>query len=88
MKIALITMRPKLADKKSNLDIMKKHIEKTKADMYIFGELSICGYHVKDELRDLAETVDGSSIKFFKELAKKHKCYIVFGMPLRDDTVK
>jgi predicted amidohydrolase len=36
MKVALITMRPKVADKKANLEIMKKHIEKTKADMYIF----------------------------------------------------
>lgn len=88
MKVAIITMRPKLADKKANLEIIKKHIEKTKADMYIFGELTICGYHVKDELRDIAETVDGAAIKFVKELAKKHKCYIVFGMPLKDSTVK
>ena len=77
MKVAIITMRPKLADKKANLEIIKKHIEKTKADMYIFGELTICGYHVKDELRDIAETVDGPTIKYVKELAKKQKCYIV-----------
>jgi len=88
MKVAIITMRPKLADKKANLEIMKKHIEKTKADMYIFGELTICGYHVKDELRDNAETVNGPSIKLVKELAKKHKCYIVFGMPLKNSIIK
>jgi len=88
MKVAIITMRPKIADKKSNLEKMKRYIEKTKADMYIFGELTLCGYHVKDELRDLAETVDGPSIKYVKDLSKKHKCYIVFGMPLKDNTVK
>ena len=88
MKVAIITMRPKLADKKANLELMKKHIEKTNADMYIFGELTICGYHVKDELRNIAETVNGPSIKLVKELAKKHKCYIVFGMPLKNSTVK
>ena len=88
MKVAIITMRPKVADKKANLELMAKHIEKTKADMYVFGELTICGYHVKDELRDIAETVNGSTIKFVKELAKKNNCYIVFGMPLKNSTVK
>ena len=55
MKVAIVTMRPKIAQKKENLEKMKKYIEKNKADMYIFGELTICGYHVKDELRDIAE---------------------------------
>ncbi|KYK20602.1 hypothetical protein AYK24_09990 [Thermoplasmatales archaeon SG8-52-4] len=88
MKVAIVTMRPKLADKNANLEIIKNHIEKTKADIYVFGELILCGYHVKDELRDIAETVDGPAIKFIKELAKKHKSYIVFGMPLKNQKVK
>jgi len=88
MKVALVTMRPKVADKKANLEIMKKHVEKIKADLYIFGELSICGYHVKDELRDIAETVDGPAIKYMKNVAKKNNCYIVFGMPTEDSDVK
>ena len=88
MKVAIITMRPKLADKEANLKIIKKHVEKTKADMYVFGELTLCGYHVQDELRDIAETADGPAIKFVKDLAKKHNCYIVFGMPIKDSTVK
>ena len=81
-------MRPKIANKKANLETMKKHIEKIKADMYIFGELTICGYNAKDEMRDIAETINDPSVKFVKELAKKHKCYIVFGMPLKDSTVR
>ena len=88
MKVALITMRPKIADKKANLVTIKKNVEKTKAEMYIFGELTTCGYHVKDELRDIAETIKGPTIKFVKDLAKKHKCYIVFGMPLENIKVK
>jgi predicted amidohydrolase len=88
MRVAIITMRPKLADKKANLNIIKRYIEKTKVDMYIFGELTICGYHVKDELRDIAETVNGPIIQFMKDLANKHNCYIVFGMPLKDYTIK
>jgi len=88
MKVAIITMRPKIANKKANLEKMANYIEKTKADIYVFGELTICGYHVKDELRDIAETVNGPSVKYVKELAKKNKCYIVFGMPVKNSTVK
>ena len=88
MKIALISMRPKIADKKANLKKMEKYIEKTKADLYIFGELTICGYRIKDELRNIAEKIDGPSIKYMKKLAEKNKCYIVFGMPLINSQVE
>ena len=55
IKFALITMRPKIGEKKKNLEIMKNYILKEKADFYIFGEMSLTGYRCKDELRDLAE---------------------------------
>jgi len=88
MKIALISMRPKIADKKANLQKMEKHISKTKADLYIFGESSLTGYPLKDEIREIAETTEGESIKHMKKIAEKNKCYIVFGMPLKDNKVK
>ena len=34
MKLAVISMRPKIGDKKSNLQKMENYIKKTKADMY------------------------------------------------------
>jgi len=88
MKAALISMRPKLADKNANLDIMEKYIKKTKADFYVFGEISLTGYHCKDELRNLAEPIDGPSVNKMKKIAKNKNCYIVFGMPLKDDKVE
>jgi len=88
MKVAIITMRPKLADKNANLEKMKNYIKKEKADLYVFGELTICGYHVKDELRDIAETINGPTVKYMKNLAKKNNCYIIFGMPISDNTVR
>jgi len=88
MKIALISMRPKIADKKANLQTMKVQVKNTKADLYVFGEMSLTGYRCKDELRDLAETISGSSISYMKKVAKEKKCYIVFGMPLKDDKVE
>ena len=87
-KFALVSMRPNIADKKKNLEKMKNYIYKTNAEFFIFGEMSLTGYRCKDELRNLAETIDGDSINFLKEIAKKRKCYIVFGMPLFNKDVK
>jgi predicted amidohydrolase len=88
MKIALVNMRPKIADKKTNLRKMDGFLSKISADLVIFGEITLTGYRCKDELRNLAETIDGSSVKYMKNLAKKHDCHIVFGMPLLDSKIK
>ena len=88
MKIALVSARPKIADKKSNLKTMENYIKKTKADFYVFGEMFLSGYPCKDEFRNLAEAKNGPSIKQMKKIAKEKKCYIVFGMPLKDGKVE
>lgn len=88
MKMALISARPKIADKESNLRKMEEYIKKTKADFYIFGELFLSGYRCKDELRNLAEPLNGTSINYIKKIANKNQCYIVFGMPLRDNRIE
>ncbi len=87
MKIALVTARPKIANKKENLESMKSYIEGTKADLYVFGEIFLTGYSCKDELRDLAEKIDGGAIQKVKKIAKDNNCYIIFGMPLKDKKI-
>jgi len=88
MKIAVISERPKIADKKSNIKTMEKYISKTKADIYIFGELFLTGYNCKDEYLNLAEPINGPSINQMKKIAEEKKCYIVFGMPLKDEKIE
>jgi predicted amidohydrolase len=88
MKVALISMRPKIGETKKNLESIKKWIEKEKADMYVFGEMTLTGYPLKDEYREHAETINGPSINFLKKIAKEKNCYIVFGMPLLNKEVK
>ncbi|MFO7678157.1 MAG: carbon-nitrogen hydrolase family protein [Thermoplasmatota archaeon] len=88
MKIALISGRPAIADKESNIKKMESYINKNKADIYVFGEMFLTGYPCKDEFKNLAETTQGNSIQYMKKLAQKHDCYIVFGMPLKDEHVK
>ena len=88
MKIALVSIRPNVLDKQANIKKMEKYIKKIKADIYVFGELSLTGYSIKDEIRDSAEDINGLSIKQIKKLAEKNKCYIVFGMPLKNSNVE
>jgi len=88
MKIAIISMRPKIGDKKANLRTMENHVKKVKADLYVFGELSLVGYRCKDELRNLAEKINGPSIKYMKKVAENNKCHIIFGMPMIDSKVE
>jgi predicted amidohydrolase len=66
---------------------MEKYIKKTKADIYIFAEYFLVGDRCKDEYRNLAEPLNGPSIKHLQKIAKDKHCYLVFGMPCRDDTV-
>jgi predicted amidohydrolase len=87
MKLALISARPTIADKKKNIQLMEKYIKKTKADLYVFGEYFLSGDRCKDEFRDLAEPLNGPSIEQLKKIAKDKQCYIVFGMPTKDDKV-
>ena len=48
----------------------------------------LSGYPCKDEFQNLAETKQGPSIKRLKKIAQEKNCYIVFGMPLKDEKVE
>ena len=87
MKLALISARPAIANKTKNLKLMENYIKKTKADIYIFGEYFLSGDRCKDEFRDLAESLHGKSIQYLKKIAKNKQCYIVFGMPIKDEKI-
>ncbi len=88
MKLALVSMRPKIGNKKENIKKMENYIKKTKADFYVFGEMSLTGYPLKDEIRDYVENITGPSIKKLKQISKDNKCYICFGMPTKNDKVE
>lgn len=88
MKLALVSARPKIGKKEENLKKMEDFIKKEDADFYVFGELFLSGYRCKDELRDVAESIDGESIVYLSELAKEKDAYIIFGMPLKEKIPK
>lgn len=87
MKLALISARPTIGNKPKNIHTMESYVKKTNADMYVFGEYFLSGDRCKDEFRDLAEPLTGPSVKRLRHLAKAHHCFLVFGMPCKDDKV-
>jgi predicted amidohydrolase len=84
IKVALVQISCKPADKAENLAKMQKAATKAKkqnADLIIFPELSLTGYIVRDQIYELAETIPGPSCKIIEEIARKTKSHIIFGMP-------
>ena len=77
-------MRPAIGQKEKNIKTIRTSIKNTNADLCIFGEATLTGYRCQDELRNLAEPIDGPSIKILQEIAQEQNKYILFGMPLAD----
>jgi len=88
MKLAVVSMRPEIGNKKNNIKKIENYIKKSKANFYVFGEMTLTGYPLKDEIRNHAENINGPSIKKMKQISKQNNCYIVFGMPIKDNKVE
>jgi predicted amidohydrolase len=85
MKIALAQARCALSDKERNLIKMEEIITGNEADLFVFSELYLTGYMVRDRVFQLAEPTDGESIGRIERLAEEHGCGIMFGMARWDD---
>jgi len=55
------------------------------ADLFVLGELYTCGYSdiALSKLDVVSENLGGKSFQFFSAVAKKRRCYICFGFPLK-----
>jgi 5-aminopentanamidase len=81
-KIYLAQMEPVLFEKESNLNKMKVFIEKAsteEADLILFPELCLTGYFTRDKTIELAEDLNGPSVKKIKIWAKEYNIKIIFG---------
>lgn len=87
MRIALVQTPCVLGDKIENLDRMRRMVQREEADLYVFPELFLTGYMVRDEVFRLAEGVDGGSVEAVRKLADEHGASILFGMPLWDPDI-
>ena len=80
-KIALVQMQPRLGDKAHNLEIIEKAIRSTDAEVIVFPEIFLTGYTLRDRYMELAEDLDGPSVRRIADLAKDHERWLVVGMP-------
>ncbi len=85
MRIALVQSRCALGDKLGNIKSMKKALAAVDADLFVFCELYLTGYMVRDQVHRLAERLDGGSVSKISDLAEEHGCGILFGMAKEDD---
>ncbi len=84
MKLSLPQRFHKYYDKANNLEIIKKELIGTDADLIIFPELFLTGYRIRDKISELAEPINGKLVQELAKLVKKHKSALIFGMPERD----
>lgn len=87
MRIALAQVPCALGDKKENLSRMTAVVEDGDADLYVFPELFLTGYMVRDDVFRLAEGTDGGSVRAVEKLCDEHGVHVLFGMPAWDDQV-
>ena len=88
INVALAQIDCKVGDKKYNINKMVRQVKKAKkkgANLTVFPELSLTGYIVRDLAYELAEPINGPSMRLLKDVAKKEKMYIVFGMIERSE---
>lgn len=85
--LTLAQIPSQLHDKDENIRRMRKVVRATKGRIVIFPELNLTGYLPRDDLFKLAETAHGPSVRAISKLAKETRKDIVFGAPIRDDSV-
>jgi len=83
-QVALAQLKPLLFDKDFNLAKAKKHINLAAtrgASAIIFPELYLTGYSLGKRTVEMAETIDGPSIRCIVALAKQYKIAVLMGFP-------
>jgi len=85
--VTLAQITCQLHDKEANLKRMSQIVKKTRGKVVVFPELSLTGYMPRDDLLRQAEPLTGPSLKRVSRLAKETRKDIIFGAPVRDETV-
>jgi predicted amidohydrolase len=73
-----------LGEKEGNLKAIERHASRLRGGLLLFPEIFLTGYMVRDEMRRLAEPLDGPSATRVARLAKRTGNCIVFGMAEKD----
>lgn len=86
MKIALISLNQVWEDKKANLDLCEKYIQKVSnenVDLIVFPEMTLTGFSTRIGLTS-EDFENSETIQSFSLLAKRFNVGIIFGIVIRD----
>nr|MDO8135187.1 carbon-nitrogen hydrolase family protein [Candidatus Njordarchaeum guaymaensis] len=85
LALTLAQTSPKNCDKAHNLRVMKEissEARRNDSDFLIFPELCLTGYVCRDLFYQLAEPLNGPSVKILCDVAKENSLTMIFGMPV------
>ena len=71
--VALAQISPRLADVETNLGTYQEQVREAVAlgaDLLVFPELSLTGYHLKDDVSEVATRLDGPVASELRELSR------------------
>lgn len=85
IRVALCQIRCSLGNKKENIAKMKSILEEYSADLYVFPEMFLTGYMIRDEVFTLSESIRDNSFQAVSDLSKQYGVDIVFGAAVNDD---
>ena len=88
MKIELVQGFQILFEKAKNIEFLMERMEKSNADLLIFGELFLTGYSAMNNMHELAERRDSVAIREIGEKARETRKNVIFGMIEEDELVK
>ncbi len=85
-RVAAIQFEPELFAKASNLEALLRLTEEAAAggaQLIVTPEMATTAYcwATREEIADDVETVPGPTTRLFEELAARHNCWIVVGLP-------
>ena len=85
LRLAVVQFTPEFGEKQKNFARMQKLVETVTADIIVFPELCTTGYFFlsRQEIDRVAETADGESGDFFRNMAREKKAIVVAGFAER-----
>ncbi len=81
IKICLAQLEPITGSIRDNVDKVKEIIESYNADLYVFPEMFLTGYMVKDLVYKIALTPSSRYISDIREIAKNKNVGVIVGFP-------
>ncbi|GAB1476340.1 carbon-nitrogen hydrolase [Bacillota bacterium] len=93
IKIALAQMECELGNKEVNINKALDYVKQASiegADIICLPELTVSGYNLdvlKDDLKELSDTLTGDTVKTFKNAASQNKIHIIIPLILNENDV-